>query len=84
MTSYVDVGAYEAKTHLSEFLRNVRNGVSYHISHRGEHIADLVPPGAEQKQGAALAAQKMQQFSQQGAEPTVAVDIKALIAEGRD
>ena len=38
-----DVGAFEAKTHLSELLEQVRKGQVYRISKRGRPIAELRP-----------------------------------------
>ena len=40
-----EVGAFEAKTHLSELLQYVRNGDRVVITHRGVPVAVLVPPG---------------------------------------
>ncbi len=44
MATFTEVGAYEAKTHLSDFLRKVKAGAVIRITQRGEHVADLVPP----------------------------------------
>ena len=90
MTEKLEVGAYEAKTHLPELLRKVRAGSSFTITQRGEAVADLVPTGRQGdtlRKGAA-AAGRMRQFMRRSNE-TVAggvsgVDIKALIADGRD
>lgn len=41
----VQVGAFEAKTHLSKLLQRVRNGDRVVITHRGVPVAVLVPPG---------------------------------------
>jgi len=83
MTTYIDVGAYEAKTHFTEFLRKARGGMAFRITNRGEHFADLVPPGTAEKRSGAQAARRMQQFVQ--SQPTIHnVDIQALIEEGRD
>ncbi|HHQ43040.1 MAG TPA: type II toxin-antitoxin system prevent-host-death family antitoxin [Chromatiales bacterium] len=38
-----EVGAYEAKAHLSELLRAVRRGERVTITHRGRPVARLVP-----------------------------------------
>ena len=90
MTDKLEVGAYEAKTHLSELLRKVRAGSRFTITQRGEAVADLVPTGAygdTQRQGAA-AAQRMRLFMRRGNGPVslgvLGVDTKALIADGRD
>jgi prevent-host-death family protein len=38
-----DIGAFEAKTRLSELLDNVSRGRSYRITKRGKPIAELRP-----------------------------------------
>ena len=82
MAIYTEVGAYEAKTHLSDFLRQVKAGAVFRITQRGEHVADLIPPSAE-KRIAARAAEQMQDFMRRHQAVSNA-DIKALIGEGRD
>ncbi len=83
MAIYIDVGAYDAKTNFSEFLRKARSGMAFRITNRGEHVADLVPPGTELRRNGAKAAQRMQQFIHD--KPLISgVDIKALIEEGHD
>lgn len=37
------IGAFEAKTHLSELLEQVRKGQIYRISKRGRPVAELRP-----------------------------------------
>jgi len=37
------IGAFEAKTHLSELLERVRQGQVYRISKRGRPVAELRP-----------------------------------------
>jgi prevent-host-death family protein len=37
------IGAFDAKSHLSELLEQVRKGQVYHISKRGRPIAELRP-----------------------------------------
>jgi len=37
------IGAFEAKTHLSELLERVRRGQVYRISKRGRAVAELRP-----------------------------------------
>ena len=88
MNDMVEVGAYEAKTHLPDLLRKVRSGLRFTITQRGEAVADLVPTGAATRRSGAQAAGRMRRFMRQpnaharsGGPP---VDIKALINEGRD
>ena len=83
MTTYVDVGAYDAKTHFPEYLRKVQSSMAFRITNRGEHVADLVPPGSAERISGAKAAERMQEFVQ--LQPAIKnVDIKALIEEGRE
>jgi len=88
MTEKLEIGAYEAKTHLPELLRKVRTGQRFTITQRGQPVADLVPVGADASGSAAAAVQRMRAFMVEAsvASPVreTVVDIKALIAEGRD
>jgi prevent-host-death family protein len=83
MASYIEVGAYEAKRHLSDFLRQAKAGAVFRITQHGEHVADLIPPGAMEKRIASHAAEQMQDFMRRHQAVSNA-DIKALIGEGRD
>lgn len=48
-----DVGAYEAKTHLSELLNRVESGERITITRHGKAVALLVPvPGAADRTAA--------------------------------
>ena len=38
-----EIGAFEAKTHLSKLLQKVRQGKSFTITHRGRPLAELRP-----------------------------------------
>ena len=38
-----EIGAFEAKTHLSAILEKVANGASFYITKRGKRIAELKP-----------------------------------------
>jgi len=44
------VSAFEAKTKLSELLRETEQGGSFVIYRRGKEVARLVPPAKEEKQ----------------------------------
>jgi len=83
MATFTEVGAYEAKTHLSDFLRKVKAGAVIRITQRGEHVADLVPPDTKGKRDALKAAIRMGEFMRSHA-PIANVNTKALIDEGRD
>lgn len=39
----ISIGAFEAKTHLSELLEQVRLGRTYRITRRGRPVAELRP-----------------------------------------
>jgi len=48
-----EIGAYEAKTHLSEILERVRKGECFIITKHGQAVAELRPPrtqGLEERQ----------------------------------
>ena len=83
MDTSIEVGAYEAKSHLAEYLRKAKAGMTFRITNRGEHVADLVPPGGGERQGRTQAAERMRRFTESQT-PTADVDIKALIEDGRD
>lgn len=41
--THTEIGAFEAKTRLSEILRKVGQGEHFTITHRGKPVANLVP-----------------------------------------
>ena len=53
-TAYTEIGAFVAKTKLSEILRKVEQGERFTITKNGKAVANLVP--AEQRPTAAEAA----------------------------
>lgn len=76
-----DVGALEAKTHLSELLRRAENGETFVIRRRGRPVARLVPydhgtgrPGLSEIVG------NMQRIRSQVEGPC---SVRELIEEGR-
>nr|VFJ89534.1 MAG: prevent-host-death family protein [Candidatus Kentron sp. LFY]VFJ90282.1 MAG: prevent-host-death family protein [Candidatus Kentron sp. LFY]VFK17411.1 MAG: prevent-host-death family protein [Candidatus Kentron sp. LFY] len=56
---HAQIGAFDAKTRLSELLRNVQGGQNYTITVRGKPIADLVPSGSTVRQDKRTAVQAM-------------------------
>lgn len=77
------IGNYEARTHWSEILQGVKSGERYVILHKGEPIAELIPPQVDSRQmRSKRAAEKLLQ--RMSARAPVDVDIKALVGEGRD
>lgn len=45
-TAYTEIGAFDAKTRLSELLRKVDQGERFTITLRGRPVADIVPTKA--------------------------------------
>ena len=76
------VGAYEAKTHLSELLEKVEAGEEITITKHGSPVAKLVPvkreASAEQR---AAAIQRIQKLA--GGLSLKGLKVKDLIREGR-
>ena len=77
------IGSYEAKTHLADLLRRVRDGQGFTITQRGEPVADLLPAGSSVRRAGTLAAASMRPLMLE-AQPLVTLDIKTLIDAGRD
>jgi len=46
-TRYTEIGAFDAKTRLSELLRKVDQGERFTITLRGRAVAQLIPAKAE-------------------------------------
>ena len=77
------IGTYEARTHWSEVIQDVKRGEHYVITHHGEPVAELVPPNTQTKQERSKrAARELLELMAQ--RPPVAVDIKGAIEDGRD
>ena len=53
------VGAFQAKTHLSELLDAVSRGETISITRRGRPVARLVPPDAPDRSRAIAAAKNL-------------------------
>ena len=77
------IGNYEARTHWSEMLQEVKAGEQYVILHKGLPIAQLLPAQTDDRQTRSKrAALKLLQLMVERA--SFDVDMKALINEGRD
>lgn len=78
-----EIGAYEAKTKLPEYLRKVAAGERFTITQRGRAVAELIPKNETDRGDAVAAARRMRSFidRRRTAGP---VDIKGLIEDGRD
>ena len=76
------IGVYNAKTRLSELLRQVKAGKRFTITNRGQAVADLVPSEDPQPSNPRAAIAKFQAFIR--ANPLKGrANIRALIREGR-
>ncbi|MDY7574473.1 hypothetical protein [Actimicrobium sp. CCI2.3] len=67
----------------SELLQDVKAGEGYVILHKGEPIAELLPPQSDNRQTRSKRAAK-KLLQQMANRIPVDVDIKALIDDGRD
>jgi len=75
------VNAFEAKTRLSELLRETEQGVSYIICRRGKEVARLTPPVKETKE--IKLKDVLSSFLQIREQISRKVNIRELIEEGR-
>jgi prevent-host-death family protein len=82
LTTLHTVGAYEAKTHLSELLEKVEAGEEITITKHGTPIAKLVPVRKETSPQERLAAVKRIQKLANGLS-LGGLKVKNLISEGR-
>ena len=78
-----EIGAFEAKTKLSELLRETERGRSFLILRRGKAVARLLPPEA-QDEGAENLADVIEAFRRFRARHPGTIDVVALVREGRD
>jgi antitoxin (DNA-binding transcriptional repressor) of toxin-antitoxin stability system len=82
-----EVGAFEAKTHLSELLAAVEGGAHFVITRRGRAVAELRPVQAGQDAIRQRALQVMatlqRELRAQGVAPFTADELVALRDEGR-
>jgi len=53
---YTEIGAFDAKTKLSELLRKVDQGERFTITRRGRAVANLVPVAPDRSRARAVAA----------------------------
>lgn len=83
--SETTVGAFDAKTHFSQYLNRARGGEEIIITHRGEPIAKLVPiKEAHDVDKALAAASRIQRTANRIAQGNITLDeIRAWVREGR-
>jgi prevent-host-death family protein len=75
------VSAFEAKTKLSELLRETEKGASFVICRRGKEVAMLVPHKREEK--AVSLREVLSSFREIRKKVKGDVDVRELIQEGR-
>ena len=76
----VEIGAYDAKTHLPALLERVARGEEIVITKHGKPIARLVPIKVSSPEQRREAIEKLKKFRKGR---TLGVPIKQLIEEGR-
>jgi prevent-host-death family protein len=59
---YTEIGAFDAKTRLSEILRKVEQGERFTITKRGKAIANLVPSESRDQRRVKAAADALRRF----------------------
>lgn len=75
------VNAFEAKTRLSELLRETERGVSFRILRRGKEVARLIPPLKEDRKRGLK--QVLTSFKEVRGRVPGKIKIRELIEEGR-
>jgi prevent-host-death family protein len=75
-----EIGAYEAKTHLSALLERVARGEQITITKHGKPVARLVPVGKPDLERRREAIKKLKEFAKGH---TLGVPVKQLIEKGR-
>ena len=83
-TGFTRIGAFEAKTKLSEILRKVEQGERFTITVRGKAVADVVPAQARTRRGTP---EEIEAAYQRLRNPRITgishEEIRAAIEEGR-
>jgi prevent-host-death family protein len=75
------VSSFEAKTHLSQLLRETEKGGAFIICRRGKEVARLIPPGPTSEGKGLQAVAK--EFRKIRKKITGKFNIRELIEEGR-
>lgn len=75
------VGAFEAKTHLNQLLKQVSEGETIRITLRGVPVAELVPAGEGEKKDLKQMVREIREI-REGAS-LKGLTIRGLINEGR-
>jgi len=61
-SGYTEIGAFDAKTRLSEILRKVEQGERFTITKRGRAVADVVPSRQRDQQRVKEAVDALRNF----------------------
>jgi prevent-host-death family protein len=77
------VGAFEAKTHLSQLLDEVEKGETITITRRGVPVAVLVPPDGQRKRSVAEVIESINAFRERANWTLGGMTIREAIEEGR-
>jgi prevent-host-death family protein len=80
--AYTEIGAFDAKTRLSEILRKVEQGERFTITVRGRAVADVVPTQARDQARVDRAVREL--LAMPRVEGVSAETIKGWIEEGRE
>jgi prevent-host-death family protein len=75
------VGAYDAKTHLSELLDRVKNGEKITITKHGVPVAVLQAPKVSRKREPSLVINELRKFRE--GRSCEKISIREMIEEGR-
>ena len=77
------VGAYEAKTHFAELLREVENGETIIVTRHGLPVARLSPMEKE-ADDAAAAIEELHRYRREHRPTLGGISIREFIEEGRE
>ena len=79
-----EISAFEAKTHLSELLREAEHGRSFVICRRGKAVARLVPPDRDNNvRYWQQVISSFRDLRERIAKKTGQINVRELIEEGR-
>jgi len=76
------VGAYEAKTHFGELLREVESGETIIVTHHGLPVARLSPM-AKEADDVAAAMEELRRYRREHRPTLGGITLRELIEEGR-
>ena len=77
----VNVGSFEAKTHLSALLKRVIKGEAIQITHRGTAIAKIVPADASKSMDASAAVCRIRELRK--GSRNIKIGARSLIDDAR-